>query len=176
MSDLRHVFDNRWDALKSVVYPEFGADSMIAHEPMVWDAAHLIQRQEKELERLRRENEVLKAGLENLSTLFSDEYIITTDKISNAWALGRYYTQGKSNQDNHRMAVVVEGVLAELGIVRCEGCGGSGTRGCDSLSVPWKCPDCNGEGWVMKDETHPLLKSQGLPSPVGAGALEEEDE
>ena len=53
MSDLRNIFDDRWDALKSVVYPEFGADAMIAHEPMVWDAAHLIQRQKEEIERLQ---------------------------------------------------------------------------------------------------------------------------
>jgi len=82
---------------------------------------------------------------------------ITTDQISKAWALVRYYTQGTSNQDNHRMAAVVEGVLAELGIVRCEGCGGDG-HSMSTFSAKHEqvrmgtCPDCaewGSEGWVI---------------------------
>jgi len=102
-----------------------------------------------EIERLRGENEVLKCGLENLSTLFSDEYIITTDKIRAAWELIEW----------HRMrgAVIsardMERALAELGIVRCEkeGC----DNGKDMAEDRWgecsgePCSDCNGEGFKI---------------------------
>lgn len=66
-------------------------------------------------------------------------YVITDAQIDAAWAQGF-------------------DALAELGIVRCEECGGSGEGGMryDGSPVPVEenCHDCNGHGWVKeaKDE------------------------
>jgi hypothetical protein len=44
-----------WDALQSVVYPEFNKATKISHEPMVWDAVHLIKRLRGRIEELLAE-------------------------------------------------------------------------------------------------------------------------
>ena len=46
-------------------------------------------------------------------------------------------------------------VLGEFGIKRCEGCGGKGKTHSRSSSMKeepmeWRCPDCNGHGWVKE--------------------------
>ena len=74
-------------------------------------------------------------------------------KIRAAWEKIKYYTRGNSNPDNHRAAAVVEGVLAELGIVRCEGCGGEcSITKFDAEGVATHqeaCLDCNGDGFKI---------------------------
>jgi len=76
--------------------------------------------------------------------LESNRHIIPRDKIRKAWEKIKYYTRGNSNPDNHRAAAVVEGVLAELDIVRCEGC-----WDCADGGGPEYGPRCNGEGFKI---------------------------
>lgn len=71
-------------------------------------------------------------------------YRITDEQIDAAWE--RIHKPGF---DPTSSAVILEG-FKMLGIVRCEGCGGSG----DVMDVdhpdPYAiktCPDCNGRGW-----------------------------
>ena len=53
--------------------------------------------------------------------------------------------------------MLVEPALAELGILRCEGCGGSGVAVVQAgpdihEKMQDECPDCNGKGWEIHDD------------------------
>ena len=108
----------------------------------------------KRIEELEKESEW--KAMKQL--LCADYHIIPTDEIRAAWAtiteMGDTLTQ--TEQDWYRAGIVV--ALGKLNIVRCKGCGGSGSKPTtidhNMYGKPVRsnliCHDCNGRGWVKK--------------------------
>ena len=71
--------------------------------------------------------------------------LLTQDQIDAAWE----HTDNEPPRSNEALAT-----LAELGIVACEKCGGSGrgeTEHAGALGeFEWVCDSCHGHGWVVK--------------------------
>jgi len=77
----------------------------------------------------------------------ADYHIITTEQIREAWELVEWHrTRGAviSARDMER-------ALEKLGIVRCEGCKGTGRNAWGSVSTS-TCTGCNGEGFKIGGE------------------------
>jgi len=74
-------------------------------------------------------------------------HYITDSQIDAAW---KFYTDecNESLMGYMSNKFVFENVVAHFGIERCEGCDGSGH---DELGERiYKCPDCNGKGYIVK--------------------------
>ena len=133
-------------------------DDAAAGDPKdrVWILVPLVEWDEKDkrIEELEKESEW--KAMKQL--LCADYHIIPTDEIRAAWAtiteMGDTLTQ--TEQDWYRAGIVV--ALGKLNIVRCKGCGGSGSKPTtidhNMYGKPVRsnliCHDCNGRGWVKK--------------------------
>ena len=81
------------------------------------------------------------------------DFTITDEQIDAAWEIAR---DTYKRSDVSWIANIVFTALKELGIKRCDVCNGAGKTYSRSSSMKeepmeWKCPDCNGKGWVKDD-------------------------
>jgi len=87
-------------------------------------------------------------------------HIITRDQIDAAWI----YVEGCENPGERDWMLLA---FDKLGIVRCEGCGGSGKRESRSSSMKedpmlWTCPACHGHGWIIHPNHHKTSASMKI--------------
>ena len=93
--------------------------------------------------------ETARAHLDNakLQEFIKEVHYITDAQIRKAWEI----YESLAVVEAHGLRVQIERIFKELGIERCEGCGGVGLveneRDCMMTSP---CPNCNGKGWTIK--------------------------
>lgn len=114
------------------------------------DAADLIDRLQQCIEELE---EILWVKYDANQKPIKGRHIITTKQIDAAWAAA-FNLEGSADEC---CQMEMERVFRQLGIVRCEGCGGTGmlTRSCPidkwpDSEVASDCHTCNGHRWVKK--------------------------
>jgi len=104
-----------------------------------------------EIERLQARIEELEVHVAETEYYFEhripeefDFKVITDEQIDAAWGWVTDQELGGRSRNTAKL------VLKELGIKRCEGCGGEGiTRQYPGGEPLEPCPDCNGHGWVI---------------------------
>jgi hypothetical protein len=111
-------------------------------------------------ELLTRIEELEKDNREMLADWVADKpgrTVLTPEQIDAAWTAA-FNLEGQADKC---CQMEMERAFRQLGIVRCEGCGGVGDRepygmyqpNGDPTDPTWvKCPDCDGHGWVIGGE------------------------
>ena len=101
----------------------------------------------------KRIEELLEAEIEPIVGVFRNGHLVTYKQIDKAW--DRRGMCDTLADEEH-----LDGTLAELGIVACEECGGSGeyiaATDPDGRQWPDCCPTCHGHRWV-KVQTKPRV-------------------
>jgi len=69
--------------------------------------------------------------------------MIPFSKIDAAW-------KSAWDEDSLDWRWAAERALEEIGIMRCDECGGSGWIGANEAGDTKDCPSCHGHGWVVK--------------------------
>ena len=105
------------------------------------------ERADKRIEELEKQQDIHCGVIQDL--VCEDSHVrITTAQIDAAWGKAIAETRSK------RETTYTFQALRDLGIERCEECGGSGEKDeypdpNDDLPAPGPCPSCNGHGWRL---------------------------
>jgi len=118
-------------------------------------------RQRERIEELEfLQSEMLKVADRNGWKVTDNHHIITSNQIRRVWGILSGWNEDYA--DRVIAAAVrstLEAAFKELGIVRCEGCGGEGVGDIETSestgplgTFEFVCEDCHGHGWIIRPD------------------------
>ena len=115
----------------------------------LYEAADEIDRLRAELDEKDKRIAELEAECDEttrkIDYLASNEVVILTEDINAAWEWANLPEKNIQKLERRRG-------LERLGIVACKKCGGTGDDRGDVLALVYPCRDCNGKGWVWRND------------------------
>jgi hypothetical protein len=121
----------RWTPVSGMIFCVEGGDYVMAED---------YERLRADMKIIDANNDELRAEVERLKAR-----VITDEQVDRAWKRRDGYALGGYAWAWYGAALI------DLGIVECQGCGGSGIKDVPRGQVTMACPRCHGHGWIREE-------------------------